>query len=400
MQAETLAAPKQSAFRVQSIDLLRGAVMIIMALDHVRDYFHDAAFQFDPLDLEKTTPILFMTRWITHFCAPTFVFLAGTSAFLSGQRRSRKDLSLFLLKRGLWLILLEFTILNFGWGFNITFPSIAFIVIWALGVSMIVLAALVYLPLRWIFVIGVVLVAGHNLLDPIRVQGEDAAAIGWSLLHSPGLFNVGNRILFIGYPIIPWIGVMALGYCFGQLYSEEFTTEQRRRILLYIGGGAILLFILLRSGNFYGDSAHWKPQSTFLYSLLSFINTSKYPPSLLYLLMTLGPSMLFLAATEKAVNPFTKIIITYGRVPLFYYLIHIYVIHLVAMFAAEFSGFDWRDMVIVFWVNFEPKLKGYGFNLGVVYLVWILMVAALFPLCRWYDKYKSKNRHKAWLSYL
>ena len=392
--------PEIKTARVASIDLLRGLVMIIMALDHVRDYFHADAFIYDPLDLSKTNTLLFFTRWITHFCAPVFVFLAGTSAFLSGLRKTKKQLSIFLLTRGLWLIFLEITLINFAWMFNIYFPTIPLTVIWALGVGMVALSIFIHFPRPVILVIGIILVAGHNLLDGIQVPGSGKKAILWGLLHQPGIHNVSGENIFIGYPIIPWIGLMALGYCFGQLYAPGFDAQKRKRFLIYSGIAAIVLFCILRIPNIYGDAAHWSKQSTVFLSFLSFIKTSKYPPSLLYVLMTIGPALLFLAFTERASNRIAKAISVYGRVPFFYYLLHIYIIHLIAMFAAEVSGFDWRDMIITFWVNFDTQLRGYGFGLGLTYLIWVLLVAALYPLCRWYDQYKIRNKQKWWLSYL
>jgi uncharacterized membrane protein len=386
--------------RVTSIDLLRGTVMIIMALDHVRDYFHADAFIYDPLDLDKTTPVLFFTRWITHFCAPVFVFLAGTSAFLAGQKKTKKELSFFLLTRGLWLIILELTILNFGWLFNVEVPTLALIVIWALGISMIALSLFIHLPKMLILIIGIVLVGGHNLLDSIQVPQPGAKRFFWSLLHEPGVFNIAGKNIFVGYPIIPWIGLMALGYSFGNLYTTRYEARKRKRILIYMGFSAIALFIILRLSNVYGDELPWSQQSSLVMTVLSFINTTKYPPSLLYILMTIGPALLFLAFTERPLTRFTKVVSVYGRVPLFYYLLHIYIIHLLAMLAAEFSTHDWSDMVISFWVNAEPQLRGYGFALWVVYAIWILIVVGLYPLCRWYDKYKTNNRDKKWLSYL
>ncbi|MBC7828538.1 MAG: DUF1624 domain-containing protein [Chitinophagaceae bacterium] len=390
----------KQAFRIGSIDLLRGTVMIIMALDHVRDYFHADSFMYDPLDLEKTSPFLFFTRWITHFCAPVFVFLAGTSGFLSGQKKTKKELCWFLLTRGLWLIILECTVINFAWAFNISLPMIPLTVIWALGIGMVSLSVLIFLPRSLILVIGIILVGGHNLLDPIHVQEEGPKKFFWSLLHEPGMFVVGGKNIFVGYPVISWIGLMALGYSFGQLYTPRFDAQKRKRILIIMGVSAIFLFIILRSFNIYGDSAHWSKQSSPLFSFFSFIKTTKYPPSLLYMLMTIGPALLFLAFTERPLSRLGRIVSVYGRVPFFYYLLHIYIIHLLAMFAAEFSNKDWTDMIISFWVSFDPQLQGYGFDLWVTYAVWIVVVVGLYPLCKWYDRYKTNNRHKKWLSYL
>lgn len=394
----TVSLPKQ---RVASIDLLRGAIMIIMALDHVRDYFHYTSFQYDPLNLDKTSAPIFFTRWITHYCAPVFMLLSGTAAFLNGQKKTKKELSWFLFTRGLWLIFLEMFVTNFGWNFDIHFHSIQFITIWALGVSMIALAGLIYLPMKWILFIGIVLVAGHNLLDKVHVEGKGLDAFGWGLLHEQKLFFWHDKIIVTGYPIIPWIGTMALGYCLGNFYTATFDAAKRKKILLQLGFGAIALFIVVRFINVYGDPVPWNEQQTPLFTFLSFINTAKYPPSLLYLLMTLGPALVFLALTENARNRFAGIISVYGRVPMFYYLLHIYLIHLGAMVSSGiFTSFDWRKWLLYEPIWFTQSLKGYGYPLVVVYLIWIAVVVVLFPLCKWYDKYKMANKHKWWLSYL
>jgi uncharacterized membrane protein len=375
--------------------------MIIMALDHVRDYFHDGAFLYDPTDLEKTTPIVFFTRWITHFCAPVFMMMAGTSAFFISQRKSKRYLSIFLLKRGLWLIVLELTIINFGWDFDIAFHNFYFIVIWALGISMIALAGLIHLPWMAILITGLALVGCHNLLDGIEVTGNTLPAFGWSLLHSQQFFQWGGINFLVGYPVMPWIGVMALGYCLGALYAPGFSSRIRKQWLILIGGSAITLFVLLRLSNAYGDPAPWSQQPARLYTLLSIFNTTKYPPSLLYLMMTLGPAILFLAFTEKLSNAATRFISVYGRVPMFYYLLHIYLIHLLALLAAGlFTSYGWRIWILDQPLWFTDKLKGYGFSLGVVYSVWIGVVIGLYPLCKWYDRYKAAHKEKWWLSYL
>jgi uncharacterized membrane protein len=387
--------------RIKSIDLLRGLVMIIMALDHVRDYFHADSFYYPPLDLEKTNVLLFFTRWVTHFCAPVFVFLAGTSAYLGGQKKTKKELSAFLIKRGLWLVFLELVVVNFGWHFAITFPTFLFIVIWTLGISMIVLAGLIHFPQKIILLIGIVIVGCHNLLDNIHVTGKNLFAFVWSLLHEPNFFTWNSRNFLVGYPVLPWIGVMALGYCLGSLYSPACNADKRRRVLIWTGGLVILIFVLLRFTNLYGDSSHWSPQKSPLFTFLSFIKTTKYPPSLLFILMTLGPAILFLGFTEKANSLFARIISVYGRVPMFYYLVHVYLVHLVAMICSElFTTLDWRNWILDQppWNN--PSFQGYGYSLGVVYLVWVAVVIVLYPLCKWYDKYKQTHKEKWWLSYI
>ncbi len=387
--------------RITSIDLLRGIVMIIMALDHVRDYFHAGAYLYDPLDLDKTSVALFFTRWITHFCAPVFVFLAGTSAFLVGRRKTKKELSIFLLTRGLWLILLELTLINFEWNFDISFTNIYFIVIWALGISMIVLAGLIHLPYKLILLIGIILVAGHNLLDNIHVPGNNLRAFGWALLHDQNFFSWNGKNVLVGYPIIPWIGIMALGYCLGSLYIPAFSAEKRKKILLIIGVSAIALFIVIRFLNSYGDPSPWSYQRSSFYTFLSFIKASKYPPSLLYALITLGSAIVFLALAENIKNQLSKVISVYGRVPMFYYILHIFIIHLSTMLAAElFTNFSWRVWILKEPLWFTESLKGYGFSLLIVYLVWLAIVIGVYPLCKWYDRYKQSHKEKWWLSYL
>ena len=396
---QPIASIKQK--RITSIDLLRGTIMIIMALDHVRDYFHSAAYLYDPLDLDKTSVPLFFTRWITHFCAPIFMLLAGSSAFISGQRKTKKELSLFLLKRGLWLVVLELVLFDFEWNFDISYTNIYFIVIWALGISMIALAGLIHLPKKLILIIGIVLVAGHNLLDTVHVPGNNLPAFSWALLHEQRFFNWSGKNVLVAYPVIPWIGVMALGYCLGSLYTPAFNAEKRKKILLIIGSAAIVLFILIRLLNGYGDPAHWSQQPSSLYTLLSFIKVTKYPPSLLYALMTLGPAMLFLAFSENISNAVSRIISVYGRVPMFYYVIHIFLIHVVTMIATPlFTNFSWKIWILKEPLWFTQTLKGYGFSLAIVYLVWIAIVVGVYTLCKWYGRFKTTHKEKWWLSYL
>ena len=389
--------------RIQSIDLLRGLVMLIMALDHTRNYFHADAMIFGPADLTQTNVPLFLTRWITHFCAPVFMFLTGTSAFLVSQRKTRKELSFFLLTRGLWLVFLELTVVNFGWTFNIHFPFFVLGVIWALGIAMIVLSVLVYLPYSVIVAIGISILLGHNLLDAIHVPGNTLRSFFWSALHNPSWGKVSNQLIFNGrsiivdYPVLPWIGVIALGYCFGYLYKPAIDDTVRRKWMLMLGVAAICLFILLRILNVYGDPHPWSAQRSFAFTVLSFLKVTKYPPSLQFILMTLGPAILFLALAEKSLQSFGKAIIHIGRVPMFFYLIHIYLIHVLALFAAKFSGYNWNDMVSQ--KPLTPVINGYGFSLAIVYVIWVIVVVLLYPICKWYNGYKTSHK-KWWLSYL
>jgi uncharacterized membrane protein len=387
--------------RISSIDLLRGLVMIIMALDHTRDYFNADAFIYDPLDLQKTTVLLFFTRWITHFCAPIFVLLAGTSAFISGQRKTKKELSAFLVKRGLWLIFLELTIVNFSWFFNIHFTFILLAVIWTLGVCMICLAGLIFLPRKIILCLGIILVAAHNLLDHTHYPENNFMGFLWGFLHDQKMFPEGHYTILMAYPILPWIGVMALGYCLGELYSSGYDAVKRRKLLLTIGSCSLILFVILRGINAYGNLKPWQEQPSAIFSFLSFMNVTKYPPSLDYVLLTEGIALIFLSLTENISNRLTRFISVYGRVPMFYYLLHIYLIHIVALIAAVLTGFKWTDMTSFnTWISYMPNLRGYGFSLGAVYIIWIAIVLILYPACKWYDGYKSSHRNKWWLSYL
>ena len=386
----------QKNYRVLSIDLLRGVVMIIMALDHVRDYFHWSAQLYGPLDLAHTSIPIYFTRWITHFCAPIFMFLTGTSAYLVGMRKTKKQLSLFLFTRGLWLMFLEVTVVLFGWTFNVDFPFIMLITIWALGVSMIALSVLIFLRIEIILAIGILIVAGHDLFDNYHIAGQGLKAFIWDELHEPADFKFHGHIIVTGYPVLPWIGVITLGYCFGTFYRKIVDPETRKRWLLIMGSSAIAAFVLIRLTNGYGDPNGWNHQDTPVLTFLAFMKVSKYPPSLLYLLITLGPGVIFLAFTEKPLRGIGKFISTFGRVPMFYYILHIYLIHILAMLAAQLSGFGWRSMIVAPF----PEIQGYGFPLWVVYVVWIFVVLLLYPLCKWYDRYKTNHKEKWWLSYL
>jgi len=389
--------------RVHSIDLLRGLAMIVMALDHTRNYFSADAMIFGPADLARTNVPLFFTRWITHFCAPAFVFLAGTSAFFVGQRKGKKQLSLFLVTRGLWLIFLELTVVNFGWTFNIHFPFFTLGVIWALGVSMIVLAVLVWLPDPAVLCIGALVVACHNLLDGIHFPGSSLKSFLWSSLHDPSWGKEANQLnlqghrVVVDYPLLPWIGVMALGYCFGHLYKPTINISTRIKVLLLLGGAVVVIFLFLRILNFYGDPYPWTAQKTKIFTILSFLKVTKYPPSLDFILMTLGPTLLFLAAAEKPSKALAESIQRIGRVPMFFYLVHIYLLHLFALIAARLSGYQFYDMISQ--KPLTPVIRGYGFSLPMVYVVWAIALLSLYPLCKWYDNYKSSHR-KWWLSYL
>jgi uncharacterized membrane protein len=379
--------------RIDSIDIVRGVIMILMALDHVRDFFGNAAVS--PTDLTQTTAALFFTRWITHFCAPVFFLLTGTGAYLSLGRKSRSELSRFLLTRGLWLIFLEVVVVRcLGWQFNFDYHLTVLVVLWALGWSMIVLSGLVYLPAWAVTAFGVVLIAGHNLLDGIHSHNPL-----WTILHSPYfIWYTPPYSIFVGYTLIPWVGVTAAGYGLGQIY--RWTSERRRRFLVYCGLGATAGFILLRLANVYGDPSRWAHQPSAAFTVISFLNTTKYPPSLLYLLMTLGPALLFLWAIDGGTPRILQPALVFGQVPMFYYLLHIPLIHVLAV------GACYLRYGQVHWMFESPTIRefptsqppGWGFSLPVVYAVWAAVVIALYPICTWFAGVKRRRR-EAWLSY-
>lgn len=388
--------------RIESIDILRGLVMVIMTLDHVRDYFHINAFSGNyPENLESTNLILFGTRFITHYCAPVFVFLAGTSAFLFGQKKTKGQLSKFLITRGLWLIFVEIVINNFLWWFDVSFGFINLQVIWAIGVCMTVLGLVIYLPRRLILLLGLLIVFGHNALDSIVKEGDSLGSILWYMLHQSNVFSISEgHFISFSYPVLPWIGVILLGYCFGGLYKIDASVTIRKKWLLYMGLSSIVLFFALRGINFYADLYPWTYQDTTEKTIISFFNVSKYPPSLVYLLITLGPAFLFLYVIENTKNAITNFLLVFGRVPFFYYFLHIFVIHVVAIIGLLVTGKDWRLMILDNDTMGSGMLQGYGYSLFTVYLIWITIVLLLYPICKKYMLYKANNKNKWWLSYL
>lgn len=397
-QREAAAASAATRIRIESVDVLRGVIMILMALDHVRDYFGDLAA--NPTNLATTTAPLFFTRWITHVCAPVFFLLTGTGAYFAMARRGRSGVSRFLLTRGLWLILLEFTVVRFVLQFNLDYQVTILTVFWALGWSMIALAGLVYLPVWAVTAFGTVMIAAHNLLDSVQASAFGPFAPVWSALHSPGLLvtDPGHMVL-AAYPLIPWIGVTAVGFGLGRIF--DWPQERRRTFLLRLGIGLTAGFIALRALNVYGDPAPWAVQDTTLFTVLSFLNASKYPPSLLFLLMTLGPALLALRALDACTPRRLRWVLAIGSVPFFYYLMHFLLIHLLAVAAA------WLRYGEVHWMFESPSFDrfpitqppGWPAALPVVYALWIGVVAALYPLCRWYAALKARRRD-SWLSYL
>jgi uncharacterized membrane protein len=396
--------------RIDSIDILRGVVMVIMALDHVRDFFHKAVVEGSgdvatgPTDLDHTTPALFFTRWITHFCAPIFVFLAGSSAYLLSLKKSKKELSGFLIKRGFWLLIVEVVIITLGWTFNPFYNFIILQVIWAIGMSLILLGLTVYLPFNAICIIGLIIVFGHNLLDyPSVSEGLKGGLIPDLIYFTKfSIYNIDNsHLVLIVYAFLPWTGVMMLGYCFGKLFKPGMDPVKRKKRLLAIGSGLLLLFVLLRSINLYGDPIPWAshPRGS-VFTFLSFINVNKYPPSLDFLSLTIGGGILVLALMEGTRNAVTNFFKIYGRVPMFYYILHFYLIHLLVVIGFFQQGYSTGQIVSPD-VPFLFRPGTFGYPLGIVYLIWILVVLLLYPLCKKYDRYKTANANKKWwLSYL
>lgn len=374
--------------------------MIIMALDHTRDFFHIDAWKDDPLNLETTTPALFLTRWITHFCAPVFVFLAGISVWLQSQIKTKKELCSFLIKRGLWLIIIEVLIINFAFSFDPYFQIIGLQTIWSIGVSMIFLGFIIWLPFKYILTLAIIIIFGHNLLDYYEASQTEQFSFLYSILHHQGFYTIGDKLnIFIIYPVLPWAGLMIVGYCFGRLFTD-YHGKTRNKILIKTGIITILFFIFLRALNIYGDPEKWVLQKNLLYSIFSFIDTQKYPPSLLYICMTIGPAILFLVQFDKVTNKISRIVTIYGRVPFFYYILHFYLIHALSMLFFFARGHRFEEGVYtgnIVLPNFI--ISGEGYSLGIVYLVWIFVIICLYPLCKWYSEYK-KTHKQWWLSYL
>jgi len=399
------AARLQSAPRLQSIDVLRGSVMVLMALDHVRDFFHSSAAAFSPTDLTRTTPVLFLTRWVTHFCLPVFMFAAGMGAFLWWRRsnRSRGQLSRFLWTRGLWFIALELTVMQLAYNFNFSSRYlILMLILWIFGACMILMAALIYLPLRVLAVASVAVIALHNCLDGISASRFGSAGWVWNLVHQPGVLSIAGRQVLIPYTLLPWVGVMAAGFCFGQLFLLE--SARRRRIMLRIGLLATLAFLVIRAINHYGDPAPWSVQKSSVFTVLSFLNCTKYPGSLDFLLMTLGPAILVLALIDGCSLKPSHPLVVFGRVPMFYFILHFYAIHALGVVMA-WARYGWSAFSFVF--NPVPSIGGparlfpanFGYSLWAVYVVWAVIVVSLYPICRWFAKVKA-TRHDWWLSYL
>jgi uncharacterized membrane protein len=354
--------------------------MVLMALDHVRTFLHVDFYQFNAEDLTQTTPVLFFTRWVTHFCAPVFIFLVGTSAYLMLQKTgSKAAVSGFLISRGLFLIVLELTLFRICWSSPSNFlqPYASLLVIWAIGINMIVLAGLIYFPYKVIFALGLIILFFHNTLASVSFPEGSSLATFWAFFYSGGNGAIGNFGVFFLYPILPFIGLVALGFCLGAIYAHDFPALRRKQLLLKLGGSAIVLFVVLRSLNIYGDPHPWELGKNAIFSFMAFLRTTKYPVSLLYCLMTIGPALVALALTEGVKNKVVQFFMTIGSVPMFYYILHL-------VFIAIIGALIGRN----------------SYNLAIVYVIFILLVALLYALCRWYAPYKSRHPEKKWLMYI
>lgn len=393
--------------RIRSIDVLRGVVMIIMALDHTRDFFHSQAMTpHEPTDLDTTSPALFFTRWVTHYCAPIFTFLAGTSGYLQGMRKEKAYLSQFLITRGLWLIIVDAVIMTFAFTFDPHYHIIGLQTLWAIGFSMMILGLMTWLPLPVIFITGLIIVFGHNALD-FYEKGLFANGVyhspGWwyDFLHHQNFIPLSKEhAIFMVYPVLSWTGLMMLGYCFGKVVSNA-DNKIRNRQLMIIGVVLVLLFVIIRFINLYGDPDPWSHQERgSVFTFLSFFNVHKYPPSLLYMLMTIGPGLIFLAICGEGQNAFTRFVSVFGRVPFFYYILHFFLLHAAAMVWFFMRGHTVAEGTASGGLPPNFLIPGEGLHLWGVYLVWIAAIIVLYPLCKWYDKYKANHKSNKWLSYL
>jgi uncharacterized membrane protein len=382
--------------RIHSIDIVRGLIMIIMTLDHTRDFLH---FPSSPTNMQTTTVILFFTRWITHFCAPTFVFLSGVSVFLAGQRRTKKELSSFLLKRGLWLILSDMLIISLLFTFDLQYHILVLEVLWATGFGMILLALLIRTSWPVIAALAVIIIFGHNIFDYIPLPKNGVGGSVITLLFSAfgSLIPIGaNRVIAGLYAAIPWSGAILLGYVFGRFYQSGFDSKRRKKILLLSGISFIGLFILLRSINQYGDPRPWSVQRNTAHTILSYLNVTKQVPSLLFFAVTLGPIMILLSMVEKINNRFMAVCRVYGNVPYFYFILHLCVLRVinVALILIEGVPMKSSSALPLVW-----QADGFGHPLWAVYLFWIAVVALLYYPCKWYGNYKRTHGHW-WLSYI
>jgi uncharacterized membrane protein len=379
--------------RLQAIDKVRGLVMLIMAIDHVRDLFHATSLTQDPTDLATTTPLLFFTRWITHFCAPVFVFLAGTSAYLRQQSKPSRS---FLITRGAWLLFLELTVINFGIWWDIHFNVFLFQVIGAIGIGFIVLGLLINVSSKWLGLLGVLIIILHGAyaLIPFSANSSLQAILNPFFTITPISFAT-NKLFLVAYPVLPWFGIMLAGFGVGTYFTvEKFSAKKMYQFGLLL----LALFIVLRLSNILLDPRQWQLQQQPLFTLLSFLNVSKYPPSLLFTLLTIGVMFLLLSICSNFKNKVGSVLQVYGRVPMFYYLLHWYIAHSLLFALLYVHGYSTSQFTFGF--NFGRPQNFPGLPLHWVYILWACLVIAMYPLCKWFGSYKQNNKHKKWLSYL
>lgn len=380
--------------RVEAIDMLRGLVIAIMVLDHVRDFFHYASNSFEPTDPARSWPLLFLTRWVTHLCAPTFVMLSGVSIYLQKENgKSGGNLARFLVSRGLWLVFLECTVVMFAWNFGKPFWLLQ--VIWAIGWGMVGMALIAQLPQRAVLIIGIVIVALCPLALPPFGIADHPVGIIETLLFGVG--PITGAPIFIGYAIVPWLGVMAIGFGLGPLFALE--PPERDRRLLTIALGLISLFFFLRALNSYGTPQPWHEYGQADRTVMSFFDISKYPPSPDYVAITLGISLLLFLALEHLRGPLARILGDFGRTPLFTYVAHLYVAHGLMLAAALAVGRPDASLNLFSQTFNNHAPQNWGWSLAVVYAVWLLVLAILVPLSHWFAGVKRRRRDW-WLSYL
>ena len=387
-----------------AIDAARGAVMVSMALDHVRDFIHREAMVSSPTDLTQTTVALFLTRWITHICAPTFLFTAGLGAYFWWRGgHTRAALTRFLVSRGLWFVLLELTVMRVAYNFSLLSPyPVLLIVLWVIGACMIAMSLCVWLPRDVLAGLALATIALHNLLDPLTAAQLGALAPLWTMLHQVGAIRLFGIVFIVAYPLIPWVAVMVLGFAAGPIFEQD--AASRQRLLIVIGTAGCIGFVLLRAINGYGDPAPWSAQPSGTFTVLSFLNTSKYPPSLIFLLMTLGPALIGLAWLDRAQLAPTHPLVVFGRAPLFYFVAHFFLAHLAAV-ALAFGRYG--TTAWTFALHPVPSMggprtlypSGFGYDLWVAYVVWMAIVLALYPACRAVAAWKAR-RDQWWVSYL
>ncbi len=404
MAASAIPAQSAAAPRIQSVDAVRGAIMMLMAIDHIRDYVARTAQQFLPNDLTRTTPAIFLTRWITHFCAPVFMLTAGLGAYfwMTRGHHSKGELSRLLVSRGIWLIVLEVTILRLILLSQISFTAnpVILMILWAIGISMIALAGLIYLPKRTIAALSIAIITLHNLLDPVPAERFERAAWIWDILHQQNVFKFHGINFATAYPVLPWIGLVAGGYCLGTVF--EWDAHRRRNFLVTTGLTLAAAFVVVRAVNIYGDPLRWSHQASPVFTVLSFLNVTKYPPSLDFLLMTLGPALIAMAWLEQFHFRFTNPLMVFGRVPFFYYGAHLLLAHLIEI-GMNFVRYGAKPFLLM-----APPSMGspsalfpgdYGFPLWTVYAVWVVVLLLLYPACLWFARLKQR-RHDGWLTYL